>query len=171
MSTALTSTQQQRLGLVRPELRQLLAQLLDAAALALGFRCEIPEDGGTRTAERQAALYADSLAEGGGTLAYPVAPAGRSRHQYGAAFDLDIVAGGSAADGTGTTDDYRQLADLARSLGLTAGYYFSHSDRYHYQLTETLEDSIARWPALQTSHYVKWVAIAAGGALLLRSLS
>lgn len=155
---ALSLTERVRLGVVRPELEQLLLDLKDGAATQLGFTLEVSADGGTRSLARQAALYADSVAQGGGTLAYPVGRPGSSRHNYGAAFDVHIVAGGSAADGTGTDDDYRSLATFGESLseapGLTAGYFFAQrgqgamSDPYHFQLRELLATSKALWPAV-----------------------
>lgn len=170
MSTALTARQQQRLGLVRPELRQRLLMLLDSAAAA-GVTCDIPAYGGTRTLDQQTALYQTSLDEGGGTLAYPVAAPGRSRHEYGAAVDLNIVGGGSNPDGTGTDADYRRLADIAQSIGLTAGYYFAtSSDPYHFQLTETLAESIAQWPAVRSGQALTWLLLIVGGVVLARAV-
>lgn len=165
----LTVTERIRLGIVRPELLAHLLWLKDAALEQLGFVIVVAQDGGTRSLERQAALYADSIAQGGGELAYPVGKPGSSRHNYGAAFDVWIVAGGSAADGTGTEDDYKALATLAESLpedpGLTAGYFFAarglatHSDPYHFQLMEPLEVSKQRWAKLR-SRFFAGVAIA-----------
>lgn len=150
----LSATDRSRLGVVRPELAALAARLFDAAP-GLGLAIAIPEFGGTRSTARQAALYADSLAQGGGVLAYPVATPGNSRHEYGAAFDVDIIGDGASDAG------YRDLADAGVGLGLTAGYYFSGSDPYHFQLNETLAVSIARWKALQTTRLVVVFAIVA----------
>lgn len=153
MVSSLSPVEQSRLGQIRPELRADLLALRDAAFTELGFLLEVPADGGTRTLERQQQLYDDSIAQGGGTLAYPVGQPGKSRHNYGAAFDVHIVAGGTAADGTGTDNDYQELGALAESLagapGLKAGYYFAErgqgmSDPYHFQLNEPLADSQAK---------------------------
>jgi hypothetical protein len=176
----LTPTEQKRLGLIRPELMQDLLQLMDAAKTQLGFTTTIPVDGGSRSLANQTALYNDSIAQGGGTLAYPVGKPGNSRHEYGAAFDLNILAGGSNTDGTGCDNDYEQLAQLAESLpgapGLIAGYYFAErgegkSDPYHFQLNESLATSEATWAAMQKAGIVKGAAIASVivlAALLLR---
>lgn len=167
-----------RLGVVRPELEQLLLDLKDAAATQLGFTLEVPADGGTRSVARQTALYTDSLQQGGGTLAYPVGKPGSSRHNYGAAFDVHIVAGGSAGDGTGTDDDYRSLGTLGESLtdapGLTAGYFFaqrgqgSMSDPYHFQLREPLATSEALWPAVvRRAAYIGFAIVGAVTAIAI----
>ncbi len=153
----LTATEQRRLGPIRPELRADLVQLMAAAESQLGFTLAVPDDGGTRSSARQLALYNDSLQQGGGVLAYPVATPGKSRHEYGAAFDLHIVAGGANDDGTGADEDYLNLATLAESLagspGLTAGYFFAErgqgqQDLYHFQLDETLQASVDAWNAM-----------------------
>lgn len=154
----LTTTERRRLGRVRPALLENVSALMDAAGEQFGFTLAVPDDGGTRSTELQKALYADSLAQGGGKLAYPVASPGHSRHEYGAGFDVHIIAGGSNPDGTGSDDDYRRLADLGESLpgnpGLTAGYYFkarglaTHSDPYHFQLNEPFQTSVDEWAAM-----------------------
>jgi LAS superfamily LD-carboxypeptidase LdcB len=156
----LTITEQHRLGLVRPELMQRLLRLLDDAQAQLGFTLAVPDYGGTRTTAVQQQLYADSLAQGvGGALAYPVAKPGTGRHEYGAAFDLHIVDGGSNDDGTGSEGDYQQLADVAQNLGLVAGFYFANSDPYHFQLNEPLADSQARWAAMKRAGIIQTVAV------------
>ncbi|MEP6494489.1 MAG: D-alanyl-D-alanine carboxypeptidase family protein [bacterium] len=172
----LTSSDQARLGLVRPELMRALLHLLDAAAATLGVRCQVPDYGGTRSLATQQELYEDSIAQGGGVLAYPVGKPGRSRHNYGAAVDLHIVAGGTNDNGTGSDDDYLQLAEVAESLGeLTAGYFFAargqgQSDPYHFQLAEPLETSIARWNAMASAGIGTTVALLIAGALAVRAL-
>jgi hypothetical protein len=166
----LTPQERARLGDVRPELLQQLLALQDSALQQLGYVLAVPVDGGTRTNARQAQLYADSLAQGGGVLAYPVATPGSGRHEFGAAVDLHIIAGGSDDDGRGSDDDYRALADVALQLGLVPGYYFDKSDPYHFQLNEPLTQSQARWAAMQnagSNQLLVVLAIAAGlGALL-----
>jgi hypothetical protein len=159
----ISATERRRLGRLRPELWELLLELNDRANAELGFTLAIPEDGGTRSQARQAALYQDALEQGGGTdTAYAVGKPGRSRHNYGAAIDEHIVAGGSEEDGTGTDADYRQLAELAESIGLTAGYYFAErgvgkKDVFHFQLNESLQESIDRWHAMQTAGMLRGV--------------
>jgi hypothetical protein len=154
----LTPTEQSRLGIVRPELMALLLALMDQAGARFGFTLAVPEDGGLRSTSKQAALYADSLAQGGGQLAYPVGKPGTSFHEFGAAFDVQIVKGGHDGTGHGTDDDYRALADLGEALGLVAGYYYAargegQKDPYHFHLAEALSTSKARWEAMQTAGF------------------
>jgi hypothetical protein len=149
----LTQTELARLGATRPETLALLLALLNRAEAELGFTLAVPPDGGTRTTQRQAELYADSA----GT--YATAPPGRSRHEYGAAFDVHIIAGGNGDGGTGDDDDYRELAELGERItgippGLTAGFFFDarglgKHDPFHFQLNETLLDSQLRWKTMQ----------------------
>jgi hypothetical protein len=151
----LTPTEQAHLGIVRPELMALLLALMDQAGARLGFTLAVPDDGGTRSTARQQQLYNDALTAAGDT-AYAVGKPGHSRHEYGAAFDVHIVAGGHDG-GYGTDADYRALADLGEALGLHAGYYFaergegSHSDPYHFQLDEAFSTSQQRWAAMHAA--------------------
>jgi len=165
----LSAVDRAHLGDVRPDLLQRVLQLLDSAQAQLGFTLAVPADGGVRTNARQAQLYADSLAQGGGVLAYPVATPGSGRHEYGAAVDLHIIAGGAVDGGRGTDADYQQLADVAEAVGLVAGYYFSNSDPYHFQLAEPLAESQAQWAQLHNGHgpgavLLLVVAVAIGAA-------
>lgn len=176
----LSPTEQSRLGRIRPELMQALLWLLDAATAQLGFTLAVPDAGGFRSIAKQQALYADSIAQGGGVLAYPVATPGNSRHNYGAAFDVHIVAGGTNDDGTGDDGDYERLAEVAETFpgtpGLRAGYYFperspgTQRDPFHFQLDESLDDSRSKWAAMQkagivTAGIVAILAVGAGLAL------
>jgi hypothetical protein len=162
-------TERLRLGVVRPELMTALLELYDAAN-ARGLVLAIAPDGGTRSIATQQQLYADSLAAGNGQLAYAVATPGHSRHEYGAAFDVDVIKGGGNPDGTGTDDDYKTLADLAPGLGLTAGYYFADrgvglKDPYHFQLNEPFQTSVDKWNAMIKAGITR--AIGVGAAVLL----
>jgi hypothetical protein len=156
---------------------QLLLELLDAAESELGFTLAVPDDGGTRSDARQARLYADAVQAGGGSdTAYAVAKPGRSRHQYGAAFDVHIVGGGHDDDGRGSDDDYRALAALGESLGLTAGYRFlelgvGKKDPYHFQLTESLQASIDRWEAMRRAGIGRVLAVIVVAALVARAVT
>jgi hypothetical protein len=175
----ITATERARLGTVRPEILEALAALMDAAGAQLGLTLAVPDDGGTRSVQRQAELYADSLAQGGGVdTAYAVAQPGHSRHNYGAAFDVQIVAGGSNGDGTGSDGDYEQLATLGEALaltpGLTAGYFFAARgvgkiDPYHFQLNEPFQTSVDRWTAMQRSSTI--VALGIIGVLAIGALA
>lgn len=153
------------LGVVRPELRSLAGALWDAAT-SYGYTLAIPEFGGRRSAATQTALYVAAVAAGiGGDTAYAVAKPGTSRHEYGAAVDLHIIAGGDGDGGTGADSDYRWLAETAESLGLIAGYYFDargqgKHDQYHFQLNETLAVSRANAPAAGASFTLLFIVAA-----------
>jgi len=109
------------------------ADALDQAAQGLGYTLSVPDFGGLRTEAQQTQLQTweqQSCATGQGC--YAVAPPGSSFHECGAAFDVQIVSGGSS------DADYRALADLAPSVGLRAGYYFAQSDPFHFELPMSL---------------------------------
>lgn len=154
----LTRTEQQRLGLVRPELMQRLLVLMDRAHDE-GYVTYVPDFGGYRSLATQQQLHDDAVAQGvGGDTAYAVGLPGKSRHNYGAAFDLQIE--------NGSDDDYARLAELGESIGLVAGYYFAargvgKKDPYHFQLDETLQESIDRWAAMKAAGIIKPLVIAA----------
>ena len=58
---------------------------------------------------------------------------GYSWHHYGFAVDCCIIDHGKAIWNE-TDNRYKQYADIARQLGLTAGYYFKDSDGVHVQM-------------------------------------
>lgn len=124
----------------RPELLALQSQLMDRFEKQTGKRSFVPVDGGVRSHARQAKLDADSQGK------YPVATAGSSFHEYGAAFDLNIVGGYDAAG-------YRVLADIAREIGLRPGYDFANRDEFHFELRESLSTAKAKWAALQKKNW------------------
>jgi hypothetical protein len=157
----LTADDRAHLGTVRPELRAKLAQLQDRMS-EYGYTTTVPEYGGLRSRATQAALYADSLEQGGGVLAYPVGAPGKSRHEYGAAFDLAIV--GEDPDSAA----YATMADAGEGYGLKAGYYFANKDPYHFQLDETLQQSIDAWAGVGSANAAEIAigALATIGALL-----
>lgn len=134
-----------RLGLVRPELLSKLTQLMDAFQTRTGHRTVVGPKGGVRSTAEQARIHADSIAQG-----FRAAPAGSSKHEFGAAFDLIIVGTGRDAAADQRNPLYRTLAELGESLGLDAGFYFSggRPDPYHFELRESLADARARWESL-----------------------
>lgn len=106
---------------------------------------------GHRSRETQAAIYADSLKAGAhkGAQGYRAAPPGRSKHQHGAATDLNILGRDGKRDRTITTGDaakdhahplYVALAEEAEKLGLDAGRNFTRGlpDPYHVEERESL---------------------------------
>lgn len=86
---------------------------------------------GLRSYAQQAQLYADSIAkQNAGIPTLPAAKPGTSAHETGDAFDVsyNIVPDGMTLD-----DFQRALADYARTIGLTPGYYWNHKDEVHFQ--------------------------------------
>jgi hypothetical protein len=153
----LTPAELLRIAGLRPELRALVLPLMQATEDATGKKLTIPPNGGLRSNLTQQALYAAR-----GSNPYPVAIPGRSRHEYGAAVDLNIIGGND--------DDYAQLASIAE--GMFALHAAGPSDRVHIQLNESLEDSIARWDALQSERVTtasSWVLVALAVLLFLPS--
>jgi hypothetical protein len=161
-----------RLAGTLPELRD--AELtLRAQAAELGIVYEIPAFGGLRTAAEQAQLVKwrdEAVARG--EPSYPVAPAGASKHGAGGAFDLRILRVG-ARDTSRTSPDkdaaldaaYRQLADRADRAGLRAGYFFSRSDPFHFELPGTLAELARRWGVFAQGAGGTVVALALLGVL------
>lgn len=153
----LTPAELLRVAPLRPELRAVILPLMQATEDATGKKIAIPPNGGLRSNLTQQALYAARASN-----PYPVAVPGRSRHEYGAAVDLNILGGDDA--------DYSRMADIAREMfGLHAAY---PSDRVHFGLDETLEESIARWNALQSERATtvsSWVLVGLAVLLFLPS--
>lgn len=150
----LTPAELLRVAPLRPELRAVVLPLMQAVEDATGKKLTIPPNGGLRSNLTQQALYAARASN-----PYPVAIPGRSRHEYGAAIDLNILGGSDA--------DYAVLADIAREMfGLHAA---GPTDRVHINLDETLEQSVAAWDALQHARAttVSVWALAALAALML----
>lgn len=153
-----------RVALIRPELREKLSRLMDAAEKELGFRTWVSD--GFRSEETQAKLYADSLDPVTGVQRWRVSPAGSSRHALGGAFDLHIVGD------TGEKDPrYSQLGALGERLGLRWGGRFSRQDAlpdpYHFELAETLEEARARW----ADYRGRLLQGAGGGAAIVVALA
>lgn len=92
------------------------AELLIRELRRAGYRVTITSV--KRSREEQAKLYAAYLA---GRNPYPVAPPGRSAHEHGLAWDMDVRAA-SGADG----------APLAGRWWKSIGGVWSHTDRVHY---------------------------------------
>lgn len=132
----LTPAELLRIAPLRPELRDIVLPIMQAVEDATGHTITVPPNGGYRSNATQVELYANRASN-----PYPVAVPGKSRHEYGAAVDLDIIGGADS--------DYSQMATIASSqFGLASGY---PGDRVHMQLDETLDQSIAAWNDLQAS--------------------
>jgi D-alanyl-D-alanine dipeptidase len=118
-----------RIAGLRPELRALALPFIADVEHATGKSVSIPPRGALRSYSDQVDLWNARASN-----PYPVAQPGTSRHEYGAALDVNIAGG--------TDDDYETAADIATSrYGLDAGLYFSTPDRVHFQLHETLDAS------------------------------
>lgn len=123
----------------RPELLSLQSRLMaEYERRSGGKRTFVPADGGVRSNARQAHIDRVSQEK------YPVASAGLSYHEYGAAFDLNTVGG---YDGAG----YELLAQIARELGLKPGADFG--DEFHFQLNEPLSVVKSKWSQLQKKNW------------------
>lgn len=135
-----------RVLLLRPDVHAKLVALMQAYEDRTGNHATVPDQGGYRTNATQAAIAADSLAQG-----FRAAPAGESPHEFGAAFDLHIVGfttGDPAKDKA--NPQYAILAEEAVKLGLRAGASFKKGlpDPYHFDTGETLDVMEAKWRAV-----------------------
>ena len=108
-----------RLSTLEPDFAETVKTLLMGAAIATGFQWVITS--GRRTMAEQTALYAQGRTTKGPKVTN--APAGSSAHNFGLAADLAPMKDGkiywNAPDIV-----WKQMADTAVKIGLTAGYYF-----------------------------------------------
>jgi hypothetical protein len=157
---------------VLPELIQRKNVLRDKAK-ALGITFIIAADGGLRTPERTKALigYRDADVAAAGKAAeaaakkaglspadtvkkvdaartaayYRVAPVGTSFHEVGAGFDINIT---RRPVGMSWENGYKALGELAQSIGLRWGGYFSApKDVFHFELREPRSVYAAQYAA------------------------
>ena len=162
-----TNAELARLDGTLPETRAKERTLRDRAERELGIVYVIPPYGGERTPADQAQLVkwrdeavaaarekarragksAAEIERAGKAAWYPVAPVASGKHPKGGAFDVKIVKHRE------TTNDraYRKLADLARSIGLTAGYYFSRPDPFHFELPLSVAELARRFDAFSST--------------------
>lgn len=129
----------------RPELLSADSKSAAEFEARTGKRTYIAVDGGVRSNARQAALDAES----GGQ--YPVAPAGSSYHEYGAARDRLIL----TADNP-TEADYQLLAEISAKHGLMNRFGrpgYDPTDKGHRQLNESLDTVKAKWADLQKKNW------------------
>ncbi len=139
-----------------PELTTAIDALGQLAA-AQGIRFTTADYGGYRTVAdtteilgyRQAeyGIYAAQMQAAGQTPLpinqwRPIAPYGRSFHDYGAARDLTITAKPS---GMTSSQALAALGALAPQVGLRWGHSFG--DDPHFELAISLDDAAARWAA------------------------
>lgn len=176
-----------------PELQDAYERF-EAACSARGISIDIADFGGVRTEADTTAIlqyrendYRAALATGAirpdTTLQQfrPIAPFGRSYHNYGAAFDaIPIV----WPTGMTEAEAVKTMGALASSCGLRWGGTFSNPDPPHYELPMSLAEARVRWEnweasggtddSLSTTQYVTvqaqnpivWVALAVVVAVL-----
>lgn len=98
---------------------------------------------GFRSNKQQAATHSDSVAAARNGQGYRAAPAGSSKHEVGAATDLNIVGEQTAGDASKDARNryYVILAEEARKIGLKPGMDFKTGDPdpYHFEEPETLD--------------------------------
>lgn len=132
-----------------PAMEELWDALVDATGAA-GVVIAVADYGGYRTAADTAEIlnirdseYSDYLAHGG-TMAEnawrPIAPFGKSFHDYGAARDIAIVS--KPANMTGLAA-VATVDAIAESLGLETGA--SYGDPLHVQLPIALDEAQGEW--------------------------
>lgn len=139
-----------RVALVRQDVKDAVLATMQAFEDQTGMKTFVPEDGGYRSMSTQTEVYADSLKEG-----FRAAPPGKSKHEFGAAIDLQIInADGTVREQNAAVDesdpDYELLATLGESNGLIAGKHFSSGDPdpYHFESSDSLEVCAEKWDAL-----------------------
>lgn len=127
---------------LEPQFRKVVGQLIAAAEIATGLEWIVTS--ARRTMAEQQRLY-DQGRKTPGQIVTKAKP-GSSAHNYGLAADLAPMKDGKiwwkAPDSV-----WKQMADAAVSLGLTAGYYFkSFKDRPHVE-DKSWKDQQTLWKA------------------------
>lgn len=144
MTRRLGSATAHSLSAALPELVAAEARLrAEADALGIGYR--IADWGGVRTQADTTQLlrWRDEHVARGGTT-YPVAPWGRSYHNFGAAFDVKIT---RRRPNRTDRQELQALGALAPKVGLRWGGLWSgtKNDPFHFELPITLADARQRW--------------------------
>lgn len=154
----LTPMELLRIAGLLPELRAAVLPIMQATEDATGKKLTIPPNGGVRSYETQAALYAARA-----TNPYPVAIPGTSKHECGAAVDLNIIGGSEA--------DYATMAGIVEdTFELTSGW---PDDEVHIELPDDLSDCQAAWADVQQqrSQITAVLAIGALAFVIVRNQS
>lgn len=141
-------TEWTRVALVRDDVRAAVFATMAEFERRTGHTTFVPYNGGFRAEGVQAQIHADSLARG-----FRAAPAGKSPHEYGAAIDLQITGTNQNAEKDQKDARYKLLADIARSYGLKAGFYFTSGkpDPYHFEADESLSVMRDKWTVQKKS--------------------
>lgn len=154
-----------RVWLLRPELLSALTRHMAMFERETGKRTTVRARGGVRSSAVQSAIHADSLAQG-----FRAAPAGKSMHEYGAAYDLVILGTGKDAAVDQANPLYERLAVIGESLGLRAGQHFKTGDKpdpYHFELRESLATARVRWAALTRARLRRAALVVAAAAVVV----
>ena len=115
---------------LEPEFKPLVEQLLMGAEIATGLKWIVTSC--RRTIADQDALYAQGRTTKGQIVTK--AKGGQSPHNFGLAADLAPMKDGKIWWNAPETI-WKQMADVAVKLGLTAGYYFkSFKDMPHVEM-------------------------------------
>ena len=110
-----------RLESLEPEFRTKIEQLIQAAQGVTGRKWIITD--GRRTMAEQRDIYAQGRTKPGKVVSN--APAGYSAHNFGLAADLaPLMEMSSQIDWNAPRSMWKQMANIAVEMGLTAGYYF-----------------------------------------------
>ena len=150
-----------QLALALPDLKAKELQFRTTVDQA-GMAYSIPDYGGVRTAAQQAQLVKwrdEAVAQG--EPYYDVAPPDLTFHGVGAAFDVNLTKPSNPTDG-----DYATLAEIAVSVGLRPGYFFSKPDPYHFELDIPLETAKQMYQS-HTTTVIETTGAVGGGALAL----
>lgn len=133
-----------KIDTLEPEFKILVEQLLTAAHNVTGRKWVITD--GRRTMQEQTNLYAQGRTTQGRIVTK--APAGSSPHNFGYGADLaPLTPDGKAVDWSAPDIVWKQMADIAVEMGLTAGAYFkSIVDKPHVEMPVWKEKQ-ALWKA------------------------
>jgi len=140
-----------------PQMQQLWDSLVSTLS-AQGIAIDVADWGGYRTADDTAAILNirqaayDAYVAGGGTLpitgawndgaSWPIAPYGKSFHDYGAARDVEVLSAPAGMSGLAVT---AAIDAAAESVGLRDGASFG--DPLHVELPITLAEAQTEWAA------------------------
>ncbi len=108
-----------KLDSLEPDFQPLVTELLTKVNAATGRTWGISD--GRRTMAQQKAIFAQGRTAPGKVVSN--APPGSSAHNFGLAVDIWPMKDGDF-DWTAPDDMFHIMADIAVSMGLTAGYFF-----------------------------------------------
>lgn len=109
-----------RLETLEPAFRVKIVALLDEVQKATGRKWALSD--GRRTIAQQNSLYAQGRTAPGKVVTN--ARGGQSAHNFGLAADLWPLTAKGAFDWKASPALFKTLADIAKGMGLTSGYYF-----------------------------------------------